>query len=288
MILMMFMAHSASLINQELDRRVPDQLQPLPNQAAPPAPPAVPLAQASSALPTGFVPIDIVAPTETNDPEVRICQLNFDAYALEPHSTPMFKDLVAKSCPTSAVRSVRLSQLAALPPLIKPTGFVFHEARVGSTLAANMLAVDPRNLVYSESAPPASALLHCDGCSVERRVHLLRVLMNAMGNAPPRRRMFFKFQSAMSPHMEIVRQAFPDTPWVFLFRHPVEVMMSHLSHGANGPCLRHQSSPPKELVSIANVADVRSLPPPHYCALHLRYLSELALRNVVEAGWTLE
>ena len=38
--------------------------------------------------------------------------------------------------------------------LLYPSGFVFHESRVGSTLVANMLAAVPTNIVYSESAPP--------------------------------------------------------------------------------------------------------------------------------------
>ena len=40
---------------------------------------------------------------------------------------------------------------------VKPSGFVFHESRVGSTLVANMLAAVPTNIVYSESAPPPAA-----------------------------------------------------------------------------------------------------------------------------------
>ncbi len=164
-------------------------------------------------MPAGFVPIEVGEMTETNDPLVKLCALDFDAYALAPHATPMFKDLV-KTCRSTPIpqqeqekekikniqkekpkktakktktrergkgkkvqhltisfffsfffcrraararsgseRSVHLSELAALPTLLQPTGFVFHEARVGSTLVANMLASDPRNLVY------ASALL---------------------------------------------------------------------------------------------------------------------------------
>ena len=38
---------------------------------------------------------------------------------------------------------------------IKPTGFVFHESRVGSTLVANALASNPWNMVFSESDPPS-------------------------------------------------------------------------------------------------------------------------------------
>jgi len=36
----------------------------------------------------------------------------------------------------------------------EPAGMIQHEARVGSTLAANMIAVLPHTLVYSESEVP--------------------------------------------------------------------------------------------------------------------------------------
>ena len=31
-----------------------------------------------------------------------------------------------------------------------PSGFVFHESRVGSTLVANILGSDPMNMIFSE------------------------------------------------------------------------------------------------------------------------------------------
>ena len=37
-----------------------------------------------------------------------------------------------------------------LGPPLKPSAFIFHESRVGSTLAANLLAAVPSHLVYSE------------------------------------------------------------------------------------------------------------------------------------------
>ena len=46
---------------------------------------------------------------------------------------------------------------------IEPTGFIFHESRVGSTLVANMLASIPANLVYSEPHVPFSVITQCKG-----------------------------------------------------------------------------------------------------------------------------
>jgi hypothetical protein len=87
--------------------------------------------------------------------------------------------------------------------VIQPTGFVFHESRVGSTLVANTLASDPWSMVFSESAPAANALLHCRTCSHEKAVKLFRDVVTLMGRSPFHERMFFKFQSITSTKMQI-------------------------------------------------------------------------------------
>ena len=61
-----------------------------------------------------------------------------------------------------------------------PSGFVFHESRVGSTLVANALtAMDPEgHRVYSESDPINQALKACEGvlstCDMEANAALFR------------------------------------------------------------------------------------------------------------------
>jgi hypothetical protein len=45
-----------------------------------------------------------------------------------------------------------------------------------------------------------------------------------VGDAPPSR-LFFKLQS--SEGIDVLSEAFPDVPWVFLFREPVEVRSLH-------------------------------------------------------------
>jgi len=39
---------------------------------------------------------------------------------------------------------------------------------------------------------------------------------------------FFKFQSALTFKMDRIIAAWPDTPWIFVLREPVAVLMSHL------------------------------------------------------------
>ena len=226
-----------------------------------------------------WTPIDVDV---SNDPIVILCRLNFKKYWQAPHMYPMFRDLQGiSSCFGSNRRREKLSvlvqeikdeQASGLSGgiVVPPTGFVFHESRVGSTLVANFLASDPWALVFSESTPVANAILHCETCSVERQIQLFRDVILLMGRSPIHKRLFFKFQSITCTKMEIalqvlhtsnfvyvciksLSQAFPETSWVFLYRNPVQTMMSHLDplKGGNAaPCLRSKRSPPVEVGSF--------------------------------------
>jgi hypothetical protein len=89
------------------------------------------------------------------DPEFELCQLDFKAYYEAPHAYPMFKDVVKQSgCMNTKKRSysflmeeVALHRGDPAGRIVLPTGFVFHESRVGSTLVANMFASNPWAMV---------------------------------------------------------------------------------------------------------------------------------------------
>jgi hypothetical protein len=82
-----------------------------------------------------------------DDPIISFCRLDFKSYSQTPHLYPMFRDLVAVSkCGGSNSKTARLSVVKADPEFqgkgghyLEPSGFVFHESRVGSTLVANAL-----------------------------------------------------------------------------------------------------------------------------------------------------
>ena len=115
-------------------------------------------------------------------------------------------------------------------PGLVPDGFIFHMSRCGSTLVAQMLAASPRHIVISE-APPLDAILRMDRCgaSDEQRIAWLRGWMSAAGQ--PRngeQHLFVKFDAWHTFDLALLRRAFPNTPWIFLHRNPVEVMVSAL------------------------------------------------------------
>jgi hypothetical protein len=58
---------------------------------------------------------------------------------------------------------------------------------------------------------------------VWRSVEYLRVMLRAMARVPGSQRMYVKFQSAVTLSMDLLLEAFPRTPWVFLYRDLTEV-----------------------------------------------------------------
>lgn len=244
----------------------------------------------SESIPKGFYPIEVIGdlhnPMAEEQTKVVFCKLDTEMYSRDPSLTPMFKDLVKKSsCGGANTRTVSLRSVSSMNSQLQPNGFVFHQSRVGSTLVANLLGSSHDHLVFSESAPPAACVLHCNGCTDNRKVHLLRVILNAMGNSATHKKLFFKFQSANTPLMELYTKAFPNTPWIYLFRDPVEIMVSHIGNdkGAvdRAPCLRSRRRAPAEVVRVLSAAP-NAVSKAEYCAAHLNFLNQ-APKNLLKA-----
>jgi len=113
-----------------------------------------------------------------------------------------------------------------------PSGFIFHTSRCGSTLVAQMLASLPSTVVLSE--PPLldqvlQAHLHRETLGFEEQVNWFRrlVLMLGQRRTGAETHFFIKLDAWHIHRLRLVRAAFPDTPCVFLFRDPVQVLRSH-------------------------------------------------------------
>ncbi|KQW83137.1 hypothetical protein [Brevundimonas sp. Root1279] len=124
-----------------------------------------------------------------------------------------------------------LEAWAEASPGISPTGFVFHVSRCGSTLLAALLGRLPGALVLSEPGPVDSVVRAGSRLDRARRVRLLRAMISALGQAraPGQDRLFVKFDAWNTLQLPLIREAFTDTPWVFLRREPVEVLVSALA-----------------------------------------------------------
>lgn len=120
--------------------------------------------------------------------------------------------------------------LPSLTAGLVPSGFVFHTARCGSTLCAQALAADPAHIVLSEPVP-VRAMLEAPRLAPvapERADAWLAGILNALARPrfPDERRVFVKFMAADVLDLGWIARLFPDVPWLFLYRDPLEILAS--------------------------------------------------------------
>lgn len=118
-----------------------------------------------------------------------------------------------------------LQQLYEQHPAPEPAGFIFHVSRCGSTLVSQMLAAIERNIIISEARPIDQVL--GSSLPMETQAQWLRWTINAL--VQPRfgeRHSFIKFDAWHVGQIPTIVHAFPTTPWIFLYRDPVEVLVS--------------------------------------------------------------
>jgi hypothetical protein len=110
---------------------------------------------------------------------------------------------------------------------LTPSGFIFHVSRCGSTLFSQVFASSRRHRVISE-APPIDEVLRCPGIAEDRRREWLGGIIHSLGEPLcGADKYFVKFDSWHALRLPLIRQAFPRVPFVFLYRDPIEVMVSH-------------------------------------------------------------
>ncbi len=112
-----------------------------------------------------------------------------------------------------------------------PAGFLFHWTRSGSGVLAQMLASSYDHLVLNEFQP-IDALLRCQlwdaRATPEWRQEQLHWLLLATARATPHRaRLLVRFECWHVLQLAVIRAAFPQVPWIFLYRDPLEVLASH-------------------------------------------------------------
>ncbi|WP_339464021.1 sulfotransferase family protein [Pseudomonas sp. EA_65y_Pfl2_P74] len=109
-----------------------------------------------------------------------------------------------------------------------PSAFILHASRCGSTLISQMLARLDDHIVVSEP-PPLDALLRSDLPASERRA-AISGLLSAYGQRRRgvEQRLVIKLDAWNIGEWPLLQDCFPDTPWLFLYRDPLEIAVSHL------------------------------------------------------------
>lgn len=176
-----------------------------------------------------------------------------------------------------------LGKPASADATTAPDGLIFHMSRCGSTLVSQMLAAMPGGIVVSE-APPLDAVVQMahshPEAPLDQRVALLRGMAAALGRDRfgNRRHYVIKTDSWHSLALPLFRAAFPDTPWVFLFRDPIEVMVSQMRMRGS------QTVPGTELDPVFAIADPHSLSTEDYIARVLNRVTQAAVDHAEIGG----
>ena len=129
-----------------------------------------------------------------------------------------------------------LLQLDQLLPRVEPAGFIFHSSRCGSTLLANACRSLTDSIVLSEANAidklVARFITDADDPVKESLYSVfLRAVVNALAQREnPNNRVFIKFACCSLSQLERIRRIWPRVPWVFLYRDPVETIVSNVSN----------------------------------------------------------
>jgi hypothetical protein len=199
------------------------------------------------------------------------CHISWD---IKDQILPLFVDLQRASflCPSTKVtldlwtvarQAEDYDQTKTTEPLSLsyhlPTAVIFHESKSGSTVLTNALAaVSSRTRVYAEAPAVTSALLACsnsnDICSEASHTQLVQdvfFLLGRVGGMVPaapqqqRRSVFYKVPSRSVTALPTFVRAMPSTPWMFVYRDSIEVLMSHFAHHLQPGAGRGGNSAPR-------------------------------------------
>lgn len=156
-----------------------------------------------------------------------------------PVDTSFYADAVASASYRPFNRVIRHATsldafiaAASAQPAVPLAGLIFHMSRCGSTLVARMLGGLDAAISLSEPGPLDAVVRYAiarPDFPQERHIALMRAMVAALTR--PRggeRRCFVKLDSWHILALPLFRAAFPEVPWIYLFRDPAEVLVSHL------------------------------------------------------------
>ena len=118
---------------------------------------------------------------------------------------------------------------------VSPTGFIFHSSRCGSTLVANACRAIANSIVLSEASAIDKLIARfiTDDGGIKESLYsvFLRGVVHALGQCRrgDEQHLFVKFACCSFSQIERVRRIWPDVPWVFLYRDPIETIVSNVN-----------------------------------------------------------
>jgi len=202
---------------------------------------------------------------------------------------PFFHQTVARVRKTAAALPVitELSELIRLEKVsdsLQPSGFIFHSSRCGSTLVANAARGLRDSLVIAE-APVLDKLISrfftdTDQNGIKELLYsiFLRGAVSALGQRRfgTERHYFIKFAPTSVLQFARIRRIWPLVPALFLYRDPIEVMVSNLQNTPEWMSIESNAKASAEILCVKET-DLASLTPEELCARALgRFYSAAA------------
>jgi hypothetical protein len=178
-----------------------------------------------------WVPIRVYE--EAGEPYVDWCHLGDERF-----TEPFFDGTIDRRMRTPFNLTFRhqtpLRSLEAAPGRrLLPRGLIFHVSRCGSTFVAQQLAALPQHRVLSEAEPIDGVLRFAAAgrdITEDERTAWLRWIIAALARpAPGEEALFIKHDSWHTLDIPVIRRAFPDVPCVFVYRDPLEVLVSQMT-----------------------------------------------------------
>ncbi len=219
----------------------------------------------------GWLPVDVVI----RDGRPGVVWLDMREVELKE---PFFHQTVAR---TRRERSIpeRFTDLDVLVHFEKlelggtPAGFIFHSSRCGSTVVTNAFKAIANTLVISEAFAVdklvARFLTDVGEGKTRELVYsvFLRGIVNALGQqfSDDKMRYLLKFSSLSVLQLPRIQRIWPTVPWLFIYRNPVEVMVSNLQ--TEPEWMRYEGSPQIAAATIGgNPESVLAMSREEYCA----------------------
>jgi hypothetical protein len=185
----------------------------------------------------GWMPVDAVVV----DGRPGLAWLNMEGVEF---AEPFFKQTLARLKSQHPELRERFTEFDTLLQLentfdsVEPTGFIFHSSRCGSTLLANACRAIEGAVVLSE--PPAVDKLVArfitdvddDGTKEKLYSIFLRGVVKVLGQhrRGDEQHLFVKFACCSVSQIERIRRIWPRVPWIFLYRDPVETIVSNMQN----------------------------------------------------------
>jgi hypothetical protein len=124
-----------------------------------------------------------------------------------------------------------LFEMSSGVPSVEPTAFIFHVSRCGSTLLTQFLSLDEKNTVVSEAKILDAVLQNLVINDSEDAENIVKSVIKLLGKKRfgNETGFFVKLDSWHILIYDKLRRLYPNTPFIFTFRQPDEVLRSQMN-----------------------------------------------------------